>query len=35
VLEIASDEPPDVPAGFETLDDRAYGGTRVLVLRRA
>jgi 16S rRNA (guanine966-N2)-methyltransferase len=35
VLEIASDEPAEAPPGFETLDDRAYGGTRVLVLRRA
>jgi 16S rRNA (guanine966-N2)-methyltransferase len=35
VLELGAAEPFEGVAGFETLDDRRYGQTRALVLRRA
>ncbi|TWB21464.1 16S rRNA (guanine966-N2)-methyltransferase [Nitrospirillum amazonense] len=35
VVEIGGDDPFEAPPGFEELDNRRYGDTRVLFLRRA
>ncbi|WP_044564601.1 16S rRNA (guanine(966)-N(2))-methyltransferase RsmD [Azospirillum sp. B4] len=34
VVEIGGDDPFEAPPGFEELDDRRYGDTRVLILKR-
>ncbi|ASG21349.1 16S rRNA (guanine(966)-N(2))-methyltransferase RsmD [Nitrospirillum viridazoti] len=34
VVEIGGDDPFEAPPGFETLDERRYGDTRVLFLKR-
>ncbi|TVQ52981.1 MAG: 16S rRNA (guanine(966)-N(2))-methyltransferase RsmD [Rhodobacteraceae bacterium] len=33
-LEVSADEPAETPPGFDLADDRSYGGTRVLLMRR-